>query len=297
MRFQSLLSFAAVLVAVVPALSQTPVEVEKGLKQRYEGKAILLRHFYRENQLHYTPDGELIGLGQAGPWTLSRIEIKRIKLTPSALVLEGNRVADYYDHETKAFVKMRTAKSVRIDVQVGTNGVGALDEAMKKVFLETSEELLTDLPSYWVAFLKGEGHGPSTRFPIANQPLAQRDFSQSPLPASPSNSGPPTPSNGSGLPPGVFKVGGKISAPRVTYSPDPSYEPLAQEAKFQGTTVLWVVVDEQGRAAEIRLSEPLGFGLDERAVDAVKTWRFQPAKRDGIPVAVQINIEVNFRLY
>jgi periplasmic protein TonB len=96
---------------------------------------------------------------------------------------------------------------------------------------------------------------------------------------------------------GVYRVGGGVSAPRVVYDPDPEYSQEARQAKFQGTVVLWVVVGADGRPKQIRVQRTLGMGLDEKAIDAVRKWRFQPAEKDGHPVAVQVNIEVNFRLY
>jgi TonB family protein len=47
----------------------------------------------------------------------------------------------------------------------------------------------------------------------------------------------------------------------------------------------------------MKVVRPLGMGLDQKALDAVKQWKFEPAMKDGKPVAVQINVEVNFRLY
>jgi TonB family protein len=60
---------------------------------------------------------------------------------------------------------------------------------------------------------------------------------------------------------------------------------------------LSVIVDQQGRARDIRVVRSVGMGLDEKAIDAVKRWRFSPGMKDGIPVAVQVNVEVSFRLY
>jgi len=57
------------------------------------------------------------------------------------------------------------------------------------------------------------------------------------------------------------------------------------------------VVGADGIPRDIRIAKPAGMGLDEQAVKAVQRWRFDPAKKDGNPVAVQINVEVNFRLY
>jgi periplasmic protein TonB len=85
--------------------------------------------------------------------------------------------------------------------------------------------------------------------------------------------------------------------PRVIYSPDPEFSEEARKAKFQGTVVLWLIVGPDGRTREIRVYRSLGMGLDEKAIEAIREWRFEPGRKDGIPVAVQVNVEVSFRLY
>ncbi len=102
---------------------------------------------------------------------------------------------------------------------------------------------------------------------------------------------------GGGIGGGAYRVGGGVSAPRGIYTPDPEYSEEARKAKWQGTVVLWVIIGPDGRPRDIRVQRSLGMGLDEKAVEAVRTWKFEPAKKDGQPVAVQVNIEVNFRLY
>lgn len=96
--------------------------------------------------------------------------------------------------------------------------------------------------------------------------------------------------------PGAYRVGGGVSAPKAIHAPSPKYSKQARQAKYQGTVVLWLVVDSTGLPQEIRVQRSLGMGLDEEAVEAVKKWRFQPAMKDGQPVPVMINVEVNFRL-
>ncbi len=105
------------------------------------------------------------------------------------------------------------------------------------------------------------------------------------------------PGRGGGIGGGVFRVGGGVSAPKALYAPDPEYSEEARKAKYQGTCVLWLVVGPDGRPRDIRIARSLGLGLDEKAMQAVKTWKFEPAMKDGKPVAVQINVEVEFRLY
>lgn len=105
------------------------------------------------------------------------------------------------------------------------------------------------------------------------------------------------PGQGGGIGGGLYRVGGGVSAPRTLYAPDPEYSEEARKAKYQGTVVLWMVVGADGRPRDIRVARTLGMGLDEKALEAVRTWRFEPARKDGQPVAVQINVEVIFRLY
>lgn len=105
------------------------------------------------------------------------------------------------------------------------------------------------------------------------------------------------PGYGGGIGGGVYRVGGAVSAPRAIYDPDPEYSEEARKAKFQGTVILWVVIGPDGRPHDIKVSRSLGMGLDQKAIEAVRKWRFQPAMKDGQPVAVQVNIEVNFHLY
>src|SRR5215468_10819374 len=102
---------------------------------------------------------------------------------------------------------------------------------------------------------------------------------------------------GGGYGGGVFVVGGGVSAPRPVYKPDPEYSPEARQAKYQGAVVLSLVVAADGKPRNLRVVRSLGMGLDEKAIEAVKRWRFEPARKDGKPVAVAVDVEVNFRLF
>jgi protein TonB len=105
------------------------------------------------------------------------------------------------------------------------------------------------------------------------------------------------PGYGGGIGGGVYRVGGGVTAPRAIFAPDPEYSEEARKAKFQGTVILTCIVGPDGRPHQIRIARSLGMGLDEKALEAVRVWRFDPALRDGHPVAVEVSIEVNFRLY
>ena len=95
----------------------------------------------------------------------------------------------------------------------------------------------------------------------------------------------------------VFKVGDGVSPPVAIYQPAPEYSKEARHAKYQGTCVLWLIVGTDGRPRDIRVRRTLGLGLDEKAIEAVKQWKFKPAMKDRMPVAVQISVQVDFHLY
>jgi protein TonB len=105
------------------------------------------------------------------------------------------------------------------------------------------------------------------------------------------------PGFGAGTGGGIFRVGGGVSPPKAIYQPDPEYSEEARKAKYQGVVVLAMVIGPDGRPRDIRVQRSLGLGLDEKAMEAVRTWRFEPAKKDGQAVAVAVNIEVSFNLY
>ena len=105
------------------------------------------------------------------------------------------------------------------------------------------------------------------------------------------------PGKGGGLGGGVFRVGGGVSAPRILDQPDPEYSEEARKAKYQGICILWTIIGPDGHPREVKVARSLGMGLDQKAIEAVKRWKFEPAMKDGKPVAVQINVEVTFRLY
>jgi len=105
------------------------------------------------------------------------------------------------------------------------------------------------------------------------------------------------PGRGGGTGGGVFRVGGGVSAPKEIYAPEPEYSEEARKVKHMGTVVLQLVVGSDGNPRDIRVVRTLGLGLDEKAIEAVRRWRFEPAKKDGKPVAALVSVEVDFHLY
>jgi protein TonB len=111
--------------------------------------------------------------------------------------------------------------------------------------------------------------------------------------------------NGSGIGPGsggntgggLMHIGGGVSKPVVLYQPDPEFSEEARKAKFSGNVEVYLWVDADGKPSHIRVVRPIGMGLDEKAVEAVRQYRFKPAMKDGKPVNVDLYIDVNFQIF
>lgn len=96
---------------------------------------------------------------------------------------------------------------------------------------------------------------------------------------------------------GLYKIGGGVSAPVATYSPLPEFSEEARKAKVAGSVLVYLQVDENGRPTHVRVARGIGLGLDEKAVEAVRQYKFKPAMKDGHPVAVELAVEVDFKIF
>jgi periplasmic protein TonB len=114
------------------------------------------------------------------------------------------------------------------------------------------------------------------------------------------------PSNGPGVGPGEnggvdgadtpLHIGGAVSPPVLLTQVLPEYSEEARKARFQGTVILDTIVRKDGTVQVVRIARSIGFGLDEKAIEAVLKWKFQPGRMNGNPVPVVLNVQVNFNL-
>ena len=105
------------------------------------------------------------------------------------------------------------------------------------------------------------------------------------------------PGSGGGYGGGLMSVGGGVSAPVVVHSVEPEFTPEARAANFQGSVSIQLIVDSQGNPQNVHVVQHLGMGLDDKAVEAVRQYKFKPAMYEGHPVAVQLVIVVGFHLH
>lgn len=274
------------VLRVQPAEAET--ETEKQLKFDYLDKVLTLRHFYSDEHLKFSADGSLQGDAEVGPWTVyGQLLVSDVRLRGSTLLIKGRRLYLTYDAKSRQFqdrlpairdysgkdweelAKFLRKQEVEIEIELppGEPSGDEISSAMKAVFLAPGESMVGIAPDPWRNFFERQ----------ENKPLTGTD------PGEP-----------------IYRVAsqpGGVSPPRTKFDPEPEYSEEARKLKYQGVLVLNLVVDSAGKPVHIQILNPLGLGLDEKAVAAVSTWKFSPAQKDGEPVAVMVNIEVNFHLY
>ena len=94
----------------------------------------------------------------------------------------------------------------------------------------------------------------------------------------------------------VLQVGGGVTAPEKIFAPQPKYSEEARQGRIQGVVILQAIVDAMGNVTQVQVLKGLPLGLSESAIETVKGWRYKPATLDGEPVAVYLNLLINFSL-
>lgn len=277
---------ATVLFGMLLILPQARAgdDVSDQLKADYQGKVLTLRHFYKGNHLVFRGDGSLSGFAEVGPWTVDgQIFVQTIEVRGRELQIRGRRICLVFDSkkgpprdvlewlaESKADDRDKRegafwAKDVDIEIDLDSENpdFDRVEAAMNPVFLAPGESIRDIVPDFWRDY-----------FDQADGPRNDGDSE------------------------GVFLVRtGEVSAPRQISGWEPEFSDEARIAKYQGTMTMSVVVDPSGTARDVAIVTPLGLGLDENAIERVKSWKFSPGMKDGSPVSVKVTVEMDFHLY
>lgn len=264
-QFRIRLLIAVILLSFIPLHADESNDLQKRLQDRFLNKIFMIRNFYGGSHLVFDSQGNLLEgdrkVGYEGCWSAAQIEIHKMEINKGRLILRGPRVFGVYDTKTKEISQLgREHQEVQIEVQFDPAQVDedSITGILAKIFLNREDDLGRLIPDVWTA-------KDTTR-------TLQNAVS-------------------------TFRKENGFIAPKPIHTPDPEYSEQARKAKYQGDVMLSCVVDQNGNIASIRINQCLGLGLDEQAIHALSTWKFEPATKDGQPVAVQLNVSMNFHLY
>jgi TonB family protein len=283
---------ALILLSVsVSGLFALPADLQSELSAKYEKQVLMLRHPVWSNSQKYDAAGNLIGHADPEPWTThGGVEITKIRLAGDRLELEGTRCIYGYNPKQKTMLPVQLKDKTKVKVQIALptplSTMAEADAAIDRVFTRNDEELIDSVPDYWRPFLKTlhARAGKPDDEPAAKQKMVDL----------------PTPREAAaGKEVAPMKIDGKlVKAPRARFTPEPSFTELARnKLRAEGVVVLSVIIDREGKVQRPIIIRPIGGGLDEQAIETVKLWKFDPATKDGEPVAVEMAIEVAFNLY
>jgi TonB family protein len=271
---------------------------EEDLRNQLQGKTFYLRGGYTNNDLRFDLHGKLVGNSPQASHTLSMVKIDKVHLSKYQLKLEGIRYAIHFqgaelnEDPTAGSEKLRISpkkKFLRITIQreesapkrkkpkhskdvpdrhapatTQADANRVFEEAVNRVFAaDIDERMIASLPDYWQLYYRAAA---------AKSAYKPSD-------------------------PAVLRQSMVDQKARLLTTFEPPSNEFAEKAGIVGVAQYHVVVDREGRPAEIAVGQPIGFGLDESAIASIRKAAFQPAMKDGKPVPVLLDLLVQFRIY
>lgn len=281
------------LVATAAGTAAAAQELEQSLKQKYEGKILVLRHSLQSDSQQYDSDGKAVKGGREGTWTLyGRMKVDEVKLSSDKLVLKGHRVNYKLDPSVRQLSPFpsKTRMTLQISLSQPPKNLGDADDVLGRIFALNRNAVLESATPLWRDYL--------------DRNMAPNPGEVKPSPPAQPVIEPETPElllRGETPPKRSRKMlnlaAPDVHPPRPLSTPEPEFPEVASHENYQAVVVLNVIVDVTGQVQDIRLMHPAGMGLDESAVATVGKWRFKPAERDGEPIAIEMNIEVAFNKF
>lgn len=232
--------------------------IKDALDQKYKNKLLALRTSFSSGDQKFDSDGHLLSDPAHGAWLVyGGIYVEKLDLSADTLQLEGPRGALSNSQKDGKPILIAFSKPVRIEIHL-LQPINSLDDA------EAVLGHVFFLGKDWAEHAKPE-------FRLAND----NTFGET-----------------------IYHAGqDHTKFPKPVHTPIPEFGEKARKAKYSATVLMNIVVDKSGHVTRIRIDRAAGMDLDDRAVERVKTWRFEPATRDGQKVAVEMPIEVSFNLY
>jgi TonB family protein len=259
--------FVAACLALAAANSHA--QPNKGvLEARLIHKPLYLRGFWKEDTLHFEPDGSFVGEHPIVSFTLAGMDATGIAIEKDTLTITGYRVA--LEFLPAGPTRILLGEVLTVIVNAPSNG--DYGPALDKIFADGLPALTSSLPDLW-------------------QPYMQKTFlldtASKPTPAKPPVTTPAPPPAGDDTP---RQVGGSISAPVLVKHPEVRYTDMARSLQYSGSVLLHVVVRRDGTVGDLHVARPIGLGLDEAAMAAVSHYTYKPAKENGAAVPIEMDI-------
>jgi TonB family protein len=262
------------------------------LRDQYLNKPLILRGFYSGDSLRYDSAGSPVGDTTAGDWTTDGIvQLSNISVTERHLSVTGVRlIVISYDNVFQFFARNKLGRghkppALSIEEELKTDGTLAenVEAALSKLFLTAQDSFRDLVPDYWKYCVQDALSDSDENCHFAKEFMAIPGFALGKRLA---------------LKDEILKyipdpVGPPITPPNILAHEEARLSEEARKARYKGVVVFSLVLDSTGQARGIRILSPIGFGLDQRAFHALEGWRFKPAEKNGKPVAIPMQVQVD----
>ena len=253
------------LVLALFFLAQSPADSDSQVRDRltgkYGGKLFVVRDAPSGTRLRFDVDGKLLNPSQPGMFTLDgSIHIESINVRAERIDILGRRSFLSFNDKSGKLEEYPTRESFRLEF---SRKAGVAPDPGIDAVLLTVEQFVKGLPPYWSRLVSGMPILETITDPDTGETVPRASEAQKLTP---------------------------ISIRRQA----PGYPTDLHDYSISGPVVLRVIVDEKGKTKVVDIVTPMGFGLDQTAINAVNRWEYEPAKRDGMPVKVYIRVLFNF---
>ena len=258
---------AVVALGLVLAAQQAVVAQDAVVEAASQmvGRALYLRCFCSEDNLSFDAEGHVLGLAKAADWTLAGVNVQKVERKGSGEIeLDGVRVAVRFATDRREFDRHAQNDEKMKIVVADTGDAAAFERALKNVFaMGIDRQLQESMPEFWQHYFD-----PARVWP--QDVLTGQTVESIPAPTA------------------------TASVAALTHRSEASYTSEAAHDRVAGQVRLRIVVDAEGVPRRIAVLQPVGYGLDEKAVEAVGKWRFTPAMDKGKAVNSAVALDEDF---
>jgi len=253
-----------------------PMLTQQSVAAHLQGPFLVLRGMYDGNRLDFDAQGKLRDLAGVLPFSLSAVRVDGVAVG-GKVVIVGTREGLEFTAPSVPGGRMEVSAApwsqdarVEIRIRIDRHHPEELFATLDKIFATGLQDGLADVaPDYWQPWLRHWQHPDDPAYRLRS--VIEADGGES--------------CRGDGFTP-----------PRLLDSMPPEFSTEARMARYEGVVVVHMTVADSGRPERIFIVRPLGMGLDDNAVNAVRQYQFMPGMKEGQPVACETNVEVSFRL-
>ena len=262
-----------ILVFHIPTLdaqTNSDRDIQKQLEAKFKNKTMAIRHFFSGDTLKYDADGTLISGGKPGSWTINAyFKPQRIRLSNKSITISGNRIYWSYNDSKQTPLLFRESGNTTIEIirSPEQKDLPGILVSLQAVFLKNDEPFADLVPPYWKKTIQADFKKDAPF--VLNAEQAKQELQER----------------------------RDITPPKQKYIPTPQYTEEARRARMEGIVVLYITIDEDGKATVTDIIKPMGLGLDESAVKTIEEqWKFSPAILDGVPIWYIAKVVVGFKI-